>query len=172
MSSATTNTLTINNNLTISGSTLNFNFGAAPASIGPGALGTSDLILLPGATSVLTIGGTVTLNISAISSGFGVGAYKLIDASANSARFANTATFTINGATNFTYTIVSSGGALDPAVGGGTVPLGDLYLQVLQGSPTFTWTGNTNANWDAVSANWTSAGAREHLCRWEQCRIR
>ena len=149
MTPSTTNTLTINNNLTInSGATLDFNF-AAP--------GTNDVVLVT-AAGTLSIGGNITLNVTALP-GFAKGAYKLFDASANVAGFNNTATFAVNGTTNFNYTVVSSGASFDNAVGGGTVPLGDIYLEVLPGNPAFTWVGNTNGNWNTATPNWTSATA-------------
>ena len=161
MSPTTTNKLTIANNLTISGGTLDFNFGAAPT-ISQGAIGTSDLVMLTNSGSSLTLSGNITVNVTPVvlgPSGFGIGAYKLIDESTTGGSFNNTATFKVNGSTNFKYSIIANGGQLDSTVGGGTVPLGDLYLQVLAGNPAFTWVGNTNGTWDTSTPNWTSASA-------------
>ena len=91
---------------------------------------------------------------------FGVGVYKLIDWSQSAGAFSDTADFAIHGSAAFDYAVVAAGGTLDPAVGGGTVPPKNIYLEVLPGSPTFVWMGSAApADWDTTSANWTSAGA-------------
>ena len=153
MTPSTTNTLTINNSLTVNnGATLDFNFGAP---------GTNDVILRDcrwDTDDRRRPSGPITLNVTALP-GLAKGAYKLFDSSANPSGFSNTATFAINGTTNFNYAVVSSGANFDAAVGGGTVPLGDIYLEVLPGNPALTWVGNTNGNWNTTTPNWTSVSA-------------
>ena len=146
MTPTTFNTLTINNNLTIAaGGTLDYNF-AAP--------GNGDLVTLAGTGSLSLATGTDTLNISQLP-GFGIGLYPLITV-AGSGTFTNNATFTINGKPNFNYLVLQPGAAIDPSAGGGTVPLGTLALEVLQGNPSLTWIGNFSKDWDInTSANWS-----------------
>ena len=122
--------------------------------------------MLSGSGSSVTLSGNITVNITPVvtgPAGFGIGAYKLIDDSTTGGTFNNTATFKINGSTNFNYNIVASGGQLDPTVGGGTVPTGDLYLQVLAGNPAFTWVGNASGAWDTTTPNWNPPLRRECL---------
>ena len=159
MSATTTNTLTINNNLSVNGGTLDFNFGAAPATITTGALGTSDLVVLGGTNPNLSLNGTITLNVNPVSTGFGIGAYKLFDNSINSGGLTNTGTFAVHGSSIFNYQILSGGSALDASVGGGTVPLGDIYLEVLTGNPNLVWTGSVDGNWNTTTPNWSSVSA-------------
>ncbi len=162
MTGATFNTLTINNNLTMNGGALDFNFGAAPLS--QGQLGSGDQALV---TGQLSLGGVITINITQLANtNFGIGSYVLLDNSANGGagfNLASGATFQFNGASNFNYAIVSNGGSLDASVGGGTVPLGDVYLEVLKGSPAYSWVGAvgaiSNGSWNLAASNWTSSTA-------------
>ncbi len=151
-----TNFLTVNNNLTInSGASLDFNFGATGGT--GGTPGTSDTVFV-GSTGNLNLSGALTLNITSLT-GFGIGIYRLLAVS-GTGTYANTASFTINGSNLFNYGIVSAGGALDPSVGGGLVPAGNLYLQVLQGNPALFWTGAINNAWNVgTTANWSSGVA-------------
>ena len=159
MSATTTNILTIANNLTLNdGTTLDFNFGAAPASVTVGAVGVSDQVLQTSGFTA-SLNGSITLNVSSVSPSFGIGAYDLIDCSASAGTFLNTATFSVNGSTNFNYVVVSGGGSLDASVGGGVVPSGDVYLEVLKGNPTYAWAGSHSSAWNTSIGNWTSNGA-------------
>jgi autotransporter-associated beta strand protein len=154
MSASTSNTLTINNSLTINaGATLDYNFGAA------GTPGTGDLINLVGTGNLLMNAGADILNITPLA-GFGIGTYNLITVS-GSGTFTDNATFTINGSTLFNYAVLKPNDAIDPTAGGGTVPLGQLRLQVTAGNPNFFWTGAVNGAWDVnTTANWTGAGTK------------
>ena len=70
--------------------------------------------------------------------------------------FTDNATFTINGKPNFNYLVLKPGAAIDPSAGGGTVPVGELALEVLQGNPSLTWIGNLSNAWDInTTANWS-----------------
>ncbi len=93
MSSSTTNTLTIANNLTLNtGATLDFNFGAASGSNTPG---TSDTVNVTGNGNILLNAGTDVLNINP-QTGFGTGIYNLLTLQSTGA-FTDNATFSING---------------------------------------------------------------------------
>jgi fibronectin-binding autotransporter adhesin len=154
MSATTTNTLTLSNSLTINaGATFDYHFGTA------GTPGTSDLINLIGTGAMLMNAGVDILNITPLS-GFGVGTYNLITMSGSGA-FTDNATFTINGSTLFNYSVLKPGDPIDAAAGGGTVPAGQLRLQVLTGNPSFFWAGAVNGTWDVnTTANWTGAGSK------------
>ena len=44
---------------------------------------------------------------------------------------------------------------IDAGLGGGTVPAGQLWLEVLQGNPNLTWIGGISNVWDInTTANW------------------
>lgn len=145
MSSTTFNTLTINDNLTINpGGTLSYNFGTP---------GNGDRITLAGTGSLNLQAGADILNVTQLP-GFGIGTYPLIVV-AGSGSFTDNATFTVNGRTNFNYFVLKPGDAIDATAGGGTVPVGQLYLEVLQGNPNLTWIGNLSGNWDTTTANWS-----------------
>src|SRR5213075_1777300 len=120
MSPSMTNTLTVNNNLTLNaGTTLDFNFGASAA----GAFGNSDLVAVGGAGAINLPGsGQLTLNITGLS-GFGNGGgtnvayYDLLDMNSSSASFPAAAglTWLINGSTNFNYAVLKPGDPNYPA---------------------------------------------------------
>src|SRR5581483_11151341 len=150
MSGTTSNTLTINNTLTIAGgATFDFNFGTAGQAP---AGGTGDLIAVGGTGNVVLNVGTDVLNITQLT-GFGIGVYPLITVT-GSGTLTDNATFTINGKTNFNYSVLKPGDPINAAAGGGTVPAGKLLLQVLQGNPNITWKGTVNGTWDTATANW------------------
>ena len=159
MSANTFNTLTLDNNnnnpatavgsnLTLSGgATLDYNFA------GPG---NGDLVNVAGLGNLTLASGIDLLNITQIpNSGFGIGTYPLITVT-GSGTFTDNATFAINGKTNFNYVVLQPGAAIDPSAGGGTVPSGQLWLEVLQGNPNITWIGGVNGNWDVNQTdNWS-----------------
>ncbi len=163
ISPGTTSTLTISNDLTISsGGTLNYNFGATGGT--GGTAGTSDLVNITG-TGNLNLPDALTLDITALP-GFGMGLYKLLDATGTSGLLSGTdAIFTVHGSNLFNYAVVSGDGVhtFDKSVEGGTggvlVPAKTVYLEVLQGNPFLYWTGSTNGNWNTTSPNWTSASS-------------
>ena len=146
MTPTTFNTLTINNDLTIAaGGSLDYNF-AAP--------GNGDLVTLTGTGNLSLAAGTDILNITQLP-GFGIGLYPLITVT-GTGTFTDNATFTINGKPNFNYLVLKPGAPIDPTAGGGTVPVGELALEVLQGNPSLTWIGNLSNAWDInTTANWS-----------------
>lgn len=155
MTSSTFNTLTINNNLTINaGGALDFNF-ASPGASPNGGTGIGDLVNVTGTGNVSLAAGADILNVTQLAaSGFGLGTYPLITV-AGSGTLTDAATFTVNGKPNFNYAVLKPGDAIDPSLGGGNVPVGQLWLEVLQGNPNLTWIGNVNNLWDVgTTANW------------------
>ena len=154
MSSSTFNTLTLNNaDLTINaGGALDYNFGTPGSPVG--SPGSGDLVNLTGTGNLSLAAGTDVLNVSQLT-GFGIGLYPLITVT-GSGTFTDNATFTINGKPNFNYLVLKPGAAIDPCAGGGTVPVGMLALEVLQGNPNLTWIGNLSNAWDInTTANWS-----------------
>jgi autotransporter-associated beta strand protein len=168
VSTSTTSTLTLSNNLSLTtggnattGATFDYNFGApGNTTVGFGTVGTGDMVIAGnGSLGNFNIGaGNVTLNVTPLT-GFGVGTYDIINWSASSGTFTNSATFNVNGSSNFNYQVVNAGGALSASVGGGNVPAKEIYLEVLPGNPNFFWTQATNGNWNLATPNWTSAGS-------------
>ncbi len=158
MSPTTTNTLTLNGNLTLNaGATLDYNFGASAV----GSFGTGDLVQEYGTLAVPS-SGTITLNITALP-GFGNGGgsntafYDLIDASGGVFPGSSTFNWSINGSTSYNYAVLKPGDANYPSFASNA-----YVLEVLQGNPTLTWVGNDATNptfWDTNTPNWTSAGA-------------
>jgi fibronectin-binding autotransporter adhesin len=151
MSATTSNTLTINNNLTLNGgATLDYNFGSA------GTPGSGDLVNVTGTGNLTLSNGIDLLNISQLS-GFNIGTYPLITVT-GSGTFTDNAIFAINGKTNFNYLVLQPGASIDPTANGGvagTVPAGQLWLEVLQGNPNLTWLGSVDGNWDVnQTTNW------------------
>lgn len=138
-----TSTLTIGNNLTISGgATLDYNFGAA------GNPGTSDRVNVSGTGNLNLQAGNDTLNITALP-GFGIGTYYLM-AVTGSGTFTDNAAFTLNGSSQFNYAIAPDAANKR------------LVLTVSAGNPNLFWTGAVsgaaNGNWDiGTTANWTGA---------------
>ena len=166
MSTTTSNTLTIANNLTINaGGTLDYNFGTA------GTPGTSDLVSVTVGTHTLTLNtGADVLNVNRLA-GFGVGTYTLFSdavgtittngASALPGAPAGALNFAIAGSTLFNYWVLGPGAAIDATAGGGTVPATQIRLEVLAGNPNFFWTGAVNGAWDVnTTSNWTGAGPK------------
>jgi fibronectin-binding autotransporter adhesin len=136
MSSSTFNTLTINNNLTLSGgATLDFNL-ASP--------GSGDLVNVTGTGNVSLSAGTDILNISGLT-GFGIGTYNLISVT-GTGTLTDAATFSVNGSNLFNYALAPSGK--------------NLVLTVTAGNPILTWVGNVNGNWVVGGpANWTNGSS-------------
>ncbi len=141
MSPTSTATLTINNNVTMAnGATLDYNFGTA------GTPGTSDKLVI-GTTKTITfaLGATYNVNINQLS-GFGIGTYVLVDATAASSSIVLSGTgatpvFTPNGSSNFTYAVAIVGN--------------QVILTVTAGLPTLFWTGNASTAWIAGGPlNW------------------
>jgi autotransporter-associated beta strand protein len=127
----TANTLTIGSNgLTLrNGSILDFNFGAP---------GNHDRVVLTGANNTLTLDGTTTLNVNAIT-GFGTGTFPV---------------FEFGNRTGLGNVVL------------GTLPPGDLVFNLLNNptnialavSGTVTWSGATNSTWDTTTQNWSLGG--------------
>ena len=157
MTNSNTNTLTINNNLTINnGGTLDFNFGSP----GAGVPGVSDTVNITGSGNFSLSGGSDVLNINQINGSFGVGTYALITVTGGGT-FEDNAAFTINGSTLFNYSILDPGDMIDSLAGGGVVPTGQLWLEVLPGNPNFFWTGAQNGIWNVnLTPNWTGANVK------------
>ena len=153
-----TSALVISNSLALAaGAVLDYNFGTTA---GAGAFGTGDRVNVASAGALTLPGsGTLTLNISQLA-GFGIGFYDLIDLNSSSSAFPATTGFswTINGSSNFNYSVLRPG---DPAYPGFASKA--FVLQVTAGNPAFTWVGavgvTSNGNWDTSTGNWTSAGA-------------
>ena len=154
-----TKTLTINNNLTVSGgSILDFDFGATignTTSFSP-----SDVVKVTG-SGILAINNAsanITINITPLS-GFGAGVYDLLDASGSSGMFtlASMTDFTINASnTNLIYNVVAPGQTVN---GYTNTTTKDLELLVTNNpNPIVTWSGSAggggNATWDTTSSNW------------------
>ncbi len=96
--------------------------------------------------------------------GFGIGIYNLLTLQ-SAGTFTDNATFSINGSTLFNYFVLKPGDVIDDTLGGGSVPDGQLALEVLAGNPNFFWTGAVsgvaNGNWNVnTTANWTGAGTK------------
>ena len=155
-----TKTLTINNNLTVSGgSILDFDFGATignTASFSP-----SDVVKVTGSgtLAINNASTNVTINITPLS-GFGAGVYDLLDASGSTGTLslASTTDFTINASnTNLLYNVVAPGQTVNGYTNSSTK---DLELLVTTNPISLvTWTGSAgsggNATWDTTSANWS-----------------
>ena len=136
ISSATTNTLTISNNLTLAGgSTLDFDLGA-PSGTPFSTFGTGDLAKITGAGNV-TINNTtanVTINVNPLT-GFGPGIYDLVDAQGS------TGTFNFQSATNFS---LPPNGTFEYAI---ATPAPAFPKPTAQGPLISTWRAASNWSW-------------------------
>jgi hypothetical protein len=157
LGSSGTSTLTVSGNLTLNaGATLDYHFSTA------GLPGSGDMVTQSAGNLSLNTGAD-TLNITQLSN-FGIGTYTLFTnatgtittngASSLPGAPAGALNFTINGNANFNYWVLGPGSAIDPSAGGGTVPLNQVVLEVLQGNPQLTWKGNVDGNWNTTTANW------------------